>query len=183
MKHTLIAMLIAGSAIAMSSAQAQTAASTPATPAAKTAASSSASASTTSTKPAKKTAKKKVTKAPAAPVVVDEETKEPDVSGTTVVEYQCEVGNKVTVYINNGDDKHIALKWGKRVHRMTRVDTTTGADRFENHHYGLVWIDIPAKGILLDSKSGHQLANDCKDAEQRAPKAPETPAATPSAQG
>ena len=87
------------------------------------------------------------------------------------------MGNKITVYTNAGDDQHIALKWGKRVHRLTRVTTNTGADRFENHHYGLVWIDIPAKGILLDSKTGHQLANDCKDAEQRAPKAPETPAA------
>jgi hypothetical protein len=52
------------------------------------------------------------------------------------------------------DDKHIAMRWNKRIHRLTRVDTTTGANRFENHKMGLVWIGIPAKGLLLDSKKG-----------------------------
>jgi hypothetical protein len=49
---------------------------------------------------------------------------------------------------------------------MTRVETSTGAHRFESRRQGLVWIGIPAKGILLDSKKGQQLANDCKSAEQ-----------------
>jgi hypothetical protein len=158
MKHALYAILIAASAAAMSPTYAQTSAST--------LAASSASATT----PAKKAVKKKVAKKAAAPAVVDEEEKEPDVGGTAVVDYQCELGNKITIFINNDDDKHIALKWGKRLHRMARVDTSTGANRFENRRYGLVWIGIPAKGILLDSKNGHQLANDCKTAEQSTPK-------------
>ncbi|MEF9927680.1 MAG: hypothetical protein RR804_07565, partial [Massilia sp.] len=69
------------------------------------------------------------------------------------------------------DDKHIALRWKKRLHRLSRVGTTTGANRFENRLYGLVWIGIPAKGMLLDSKQGRQLANECKDAEQAKPAA------------
>lgn len=157
MKHPLSAILIAGAAVILSPAYAQDAA---------PAATSSASASV-----AKKVAKKKTAKKAVAPKAADEESLEPDVADTTVVDYQCEQGSKITIYKNKGDDKHIALKWGKRVHRLTRVDTTTGANRFENHYYGLVWIGIPAKGILLDSKSGHQLANDCKTAEQLAPTA------------
>jgi hypothetical protein len=154
MKNTLSAILIASIALALSPAYAQNAASAPTAPA------------------TKKVVKKKVVKKAEAPVVVDEEEAEADVGGTTVVEYQCELGNKISIFTNNDDDKHIALKWGKHVSRMTRVDTTTGANRFENHHYGLVWIGIPAKGMLLDSKNGHQLANDCKNAEQLAtPKA------------
>jgi hypothetical protein len=156
MKNTLSAILIASIGLAMSPTYAQDAASAPTT-----AAASSASA--------KKTTKKKIIKKAAAPVVVDEDEAEPDVGGTTVVDYQCELGNKITIFTNNDDNKHIALKWGKRLHRLARVDTTTGASRFENHHYGLIWIGIPAKGMLLDSKSGHQLANDCKNAEQLAP--------------
>jgi hypothetical protein len=35
--------------------------------------------------------------------------------------------------------------------------------------YGLIWIGIPAKGMLLDSKQNRQLANECKDAEQAKP--------------
>jgi hypothetical protein len=48
------------------------------------------------------------------------------------------------------------------VYKLSRVATTTGAQRFENEKSGLVWIDIPAKGMLLDSHHGHQLANECK---------------------
>ncbi|HSY26306.1 MAG TPA: hypothetical protein VK832_02300 [Burkholderiaceae bacterium] len=174
MKQTLSAILIAALAAALSPAYAQDAASTPAA--------GSASASTPAPA-AKKVVKKKVVKKAAEPAVVDEEEKEPDVAGTTVVEYQCELGNKLTIFINNDDDKHIALKWGKRLHRMERVDTTTGANRFENHHYGLVWIGIPAKGMLLDSKNGHQLANDCKNPEQLSPKTTGATTATGAAQG
>jgi hypothetical protein len=161
MKNTLSAILMASIGLALSPAYAQDAASASTTaPAA-----SSASASTPATK---KVSQKKVVKKAAAPVVVDEDEAEPDTGGTTVVDYQCELGNKITIFTNNDDDKHIALKWGKRLHRLSRVDTTTGANRFENRHYGLVWIGIPAKGMLLDSKNGHQLANDCKNAEQLA---------------
>jgi hypothetical protein len=174
MKHTLTAILIAGLSATLSPVFAQSA-STPAPAASASAAASSASS--TATTPKKTVKKKAAPKKAATPAVVDEDVAEPSTTGSTVVDFQCEMGNKITVYTNAGDDQHIALKWGKRVHRLTRVTTNTGADRFENHHYGLVWIDIPAKGILLDSKTGHQLANDCKDAEQRAPKAPETPAA------
>ncbi|TFW19342.1 hypothetical protein E4L96_11970 [Massilia arenosa] len=91
---------------------------------------------------------------------------EPDVKDTVTVEYQCELNNKVTIYRNEGDDSHIALRWKNRLHRLTRVGTTTGALRFENPFWGLIWIGIPAKGILLDSKLNRQLANECKTPEQ-----------------
>src|SRR3569832_1606476 len=66
-------------------------------------------------------------------------------------------------------DKHIAIRWKKRPSRLTWVDTTTGANRFENRSQGLVWIGIPAKSMLLDAKKGHQHANVCKNAEQLKP--------------
>lgn len=94
---------------------------------------------------------------------------EPDITGTKVSEYACELGNKITIYTNEQDDAHIALRWKKRLHRLARIGTTTGALRFENPNYGLVWIGIPAKGILLDSKLNRQLANECKNADQAAP--------------
>jgi hypothetical protein len=84
---------------------------------------------------------------------------EPDVAN-------CELGNKVTVYHNAGDSDTIAVRWKKKLHRLTRVGTTTGANRFENKNFGLIWIGIPAKGMLLDSRQGRQLANECKSPEQ-----------------
>lgn len=131
--------------------------------AADTAASSSAPA-------AKKANAKKAAHAKHEASAVDDDDKEPDVSGLQPVAYHCELGNKVTIYQYPGNDHEIALQWNKRLHHMTRVGTTTGANRFENLKKGLVWIGIPAKSILLDSKKGQQLANECKNPEQLAPK-------------
>ena len=105
----------------------------------------------------------------AAPVYGADVIDEPDITDTLVTEYACELGNKLTIYTNAQDTGHIALRWKKRLHRLSRVGTTTGAQRFENPHWGLIWIGIPAKGILLDSKLNRQLANECKNAEQAAP--------------
>jgi len=105
----------------------------------------------------------------AAPKEADPEVDEPDIADTAVQDFNCELGNKVTIYQNATDDGHIALRWKKRLHRLTRVATTTGAQRFENKMYGLIWIGIPAKAMLLDSKQNRQLANECKNDEQSKP--------------
>lgn len=112
--------------------------------------------------PAKKPAKAAVKPAEEKPA----DEPEPDVAASTTTEFNCELGNKVTVYHNVEDNDHIALRWKKRLHRLTRVETTTGAQRFENKNYGLIWIGIPVKAMLLDSKQNRQLANECRNAEQ-----------------
>ncbi len=118
--------------------------------------------------------------APAVSPEDKEEADEPAVTDSSVTEFHCELGNKITIYTNASDDNHIALRWKKRLHRLTRVGTTTGAHRFENKLYGLIWIGIPAKGMLLDSKQNRQLANECKSPEQANPA---TATATAPAQG
>ena len=124
-------------------------------------------------KPVKAKAKAKVK---AKAVITDDDSikpstpeDEPDVTDKNSVDFNCELGNKVTVYSNDADTSHIALRWKKRLHRLARVGTTTGAQRFENPNFGLIWIGIPAKGMLLDSKLNRQLANECKNAEQEMP--------------
>jgi hypothetical protein len=155
MKQILSALLVAGLTLGMAQAQAQSTDAAPAKAAKKVKAKKS---------PAKK-------EAPAADATgTDEDDVEPDTTGSTSSDFHCELGNKLTIYRNAADDKHIALRWKQRLHRLTRVDTSTGADRFENRKFGLIWIGIPAKGMLLDSKKGRQLANECRNAEQMAPK-------------
>ena len=131
-----------------------------------------AQAQTTTKKTTKKAAKKPAAKAAPAEVDDGEDEGTPDVKTAVSVDYKCELGNSLTIYTNADDEKHIALRWGKTLHRLSRVPTTTGANRFENRKYGLLWIGIPAKGILLDSKSGHQLANECKSPAQEEMPAP-----------
>ncbi len=89
-----------------------------------------------------------------------------DILNTTSTDYNCEFGEKVTIYQHDNDDSHIAIRWKQRIHRLDKVGTTTGARRFENPAFGLIWIGIPAKGMLLDSKLHRQLANECKNAQQ-----------------
>ena len=91
-----------------------------------------------------------------------------DITDTITTDYSCELGNKLTIFTNDKDDSHIALRWKKRIHRLARVGTTTGALRFENKTFGLIWIGIPSKGMLLDARQNRQLANECKNADQAA---------------
>jgi cell division septation protein DedD len=147
-------------------------------------ASASASANTsTAATPKKAVAKKttskkaKVSKAEEAPTPEDE-AKESEVTASTSYVYKCELGNSLTVYTNADDSEHIAMRWKTHIWRMIRIPTTTGADRFENHRIGLVWIGIPSKGMLLDSRKGLQLANECKTHEQEVAESQPTTAST-----
>ena len=124
-----------------------------------------AAAAADTTVAAKKAPAKK--KAKAEPVA--EETPGPseaDDGDTITTDYRCELGNTLTIFQHEGDDSHIALRWKKRIHRLDKIGTTTGALRYQNPTYGLIWIGIPSKGMLLDSKLNRQLANECKNAEQ-----------------
>ncbi|MES2900058.1 MAG: hypothetical protein V4723_10030 [Pseudomonadota bacterium] len=118
---------------------------------------------------AKAKAKPVITQLPdgtVAPITAEDE---PDITDTITTDFNCELGNKVTVYHKTSDDKSIAVRWKKRLHRLTRVGTTTGAVRYENPNYGLIWIGIPSKSMLLDSRLNRQLANECMNAEQANP--------------
>jgi membrane-bound inhibitor of C-type lysozyme len=169
---TLLSPIVAACALALAAAVACAPANA-ATPVAHPKA-SAVLAADVAKKPAKKPGKKAkaaaATAAVAAAAVAANplEVDEPDVTDNKTTDYDCELGNKITIYTNDNDAAHIALRWKNRLHRLARIGTTTGALRFENPHYGLIWIGIPSKGILLDSKLNRQLANECKNATQSA---------------
>lgn len=157
MKKLLYVMLLAGMSSMVNPAFAQSTSSAPKKEAAK--------------KPVKKTSKKAVQEkaAPAAAAASDDEDEdlgEANIEGSTVTHFNCELGNKITTYYNASDDKHMAIRWKDKLQRLRRVGTSTGANRFENRKAGLVWINIPTKAMLLDSKKGQQLANECRDPDQ-----------------
>jgi len=80
--------------------------------------------------------------------------------------YQCDLGDKLTIYKNAADDSYVNLRWHNKMYRLSRQQTTTGAERYENEKDGLVLISIPSKSMLFDSKKGRQLANECRNPEQ-----------------
>ena len=140
-------------------------------------------AQTAKARPAAKAKAKAAAKPAETSAAQDEDDIEPDVGQSVTYEYKCELGNVLTLYTNVDDEKHVAMRWKKRLYRLTKVDTTTGAKRFENKKAGLVWIGIPAKGMLLDSIRGQQLANECKTPEPIAAQVPAEPTVTAAAPG
>lgn len=87
-------------------------------------------------------------------------------AGHVSAHYQCDLGNKLTVYKNAADNSYVNLRWQNRMYRLSRQQTSTGAERYENRADGLVLISIPSKSMLFDSKKGRQLANECRSPEQ-----------------
>ncbi|WP_050466116.1 hypothetical protein [Herbaspirillum chlorophenolicum] len=76
--------------------------------------------------------------------------------------FKCELGNKVELRMDGRVTDGVTLVWKGSSYMMSPVGTSTGAVRLENKSEGLVWIQIPAKSMLLNSKIGQQLANECK---------------------
>lgn len=76
-------------------------------------------------------------------------------------DFSCEMGNHVDVKVDASNN--MSLSWKGHTYNMAPVSTSTGALRFENKTEGLVWIQIPAKSMLLNSKIGQQLANECRN--------------------
>ncbi len=148
-KHlSLVTLLCAGIMIATPQAIAQTVA--------------AVSKKEVSKKPVKKVAKKALSKESASA----DDDKHSDIADFSGTSFNCDLGNRITVYERTGDNDNIKLRWNKRVHDLKRVSTSTGAHRFEDKGTGLVWIHIPAKAMLLDSKKGQQLANECRNPQQ-----------------
>ncbi|MBP0596607.1 hypothetical protein J8I26_00680 [Herbaspirillum sp. LeCh32-8] len=76
--------------------------------------------------------------------------------------FSCELGNKVALRMDGRVTDGVTMEWKGKSYMMNPVSTSTGAVRLENKSEGLVWIQIPSKSMLLNSKIGQQLANDCR---------------------
>jgi len=76
--------------------------------------------------------------------------------------YGCELGRKVEIQRDGRNPNSIQLNWQGNRHTLHRLDSTSGLPRYEDRENGLLWIDLPWKGILMDTNSGRPLANECK---------------------
>ena len=76
--------------------------------------------------------------------------------------YRCHQGVQIIVKHIAPDFGSIVVQYKGKDHLLFAVDTATGAVRYQDQRSGITWIKIPSKSMLLDSKLGRQLANDCK---------------------
>jgi hypothetical protein len=82
---------------------------------------------------------------------------------------QCESKEWVDVEPVSGKPGHFDLHFGKAVYHMVPEETTTGAVRLHDKKADVVWLQIPAKSMLLDEGHGHRLVDGCQEEQQRTP--------------
>lgn len=76
--------------------------------------------------------------------------------------YRCDLNRAVLVRQVAPDQTTAVLQWDKKDYTLKAVAARSGALRYEDSTSGLVWLVIVGKSMLLDTKNGKQLANDCK---------------------
>ncbi|MEN9890455.1 MAG: hypothetical protein RLY78_750 [Pseudomonadota bacterium] len=82
-------------------------------------------------------------------------------------EIDCEGGKKLSLNAIDGKPGYFAMKLGKQSWTLAPQDTTTGAVRLEDKKAGMVWIQIPAKSMLMNAKKGQREVDNCTAAAQR----------------
>jgi hypothetical protein len=78
----------------------------------------------------------------------------------------CEFKNKVTVTPDPSNPGHFRLQFGKLVYNMVPEPTTTGAVRLEDKRAGVVWLQIPTKSMLMNTKVGQRMVDFCMHSAQ-----------------
>jgi len=84
----------------------------------------------------------------------------------------CEFDQTVLLTAIDGRPGHFRLVFGKRSYTLVAQETTTGAVRLEDRKAGVVWLQIPAKSMLLNTKVGQRMVDSCVHDQQRIAVAP-----------
>lgn len=78
----------------------------------------------------------------------------------------CELGNAVSVTPDASQPGSYWVQMRQHRFHMTPVTTTTGAVRLEDTHAGAMWLQLPHKSMLMNSKIGQRMADECQSAHQ-----------------
>ena len=73
----------------------------------------------------------------------------------------CEFNQKVSITPHPEQPGRFHLRFGKMVYNMTPEPTTTGAVRLEDKKAGVIWLQIPTKSMLMNSKIGQRMVDAC----------------------
>ena len=101
-------------------------------------------------------------------VVPQGQTAAPEAGEVHTGRMVCEMGNAVTVTPDPQQPARFIVQMKKNTYHMTPVETTTGAVRLEDAQAGAVWIQLPNKSMLMNSKLGQRIADECQSEHQTA---------------
>jgi hypothetical protein len=80
----------------------------------------------------------------------------------------CEDNQAVDVDAMPGKPGMFKVRFKGANYVMVPEETTTGAVRLTDRKAEVVWLQIPAKSMLLNNRAGHRMVDRCTHAEQRA---------------
>ena len=80
----------------------------------------------------------------------------------------CELGNSVHVSLDTQNPGHFHVQMNKHTFHMSPVVSATGAIRLEDSHAGAMWLQLSNKSMLMNSKLGQRMADECQSPDQMA---------------
>lgn len=80
----------------------------------------------------------------------------------------CELNNFVTVMPDPNSSTRFIVQMQKHVYYMTPVVSSTGAIRLEDAKAGAMWLQLSNKSMLMNSKIGQRMADECQSPAQKA---------------
>jgi hypothetical protein len=126
----------------------------------------------TAQKPAHKVRHKAAAVAPAlAPTVtevVPEEHKLAVAGEVHTGRMACELGVHVSVNADPQKPGEFVLQMQQHTYRMTPVVSSTGAVRLEDAKAGAMWLQLANKSMLMNTKLGQRMADECQSPAQMA---------------
>jgi len=82
--------------------------------------------------------------------------------------YECDFKQTIDVGMNPKTPGYVDVKFGKTIYTMKPVLSSTGALRLEDVKGVGLLIQIANKSMLMDTKAGKRLVDDCVHEKQRA---------------
>ena len=79
---------------------------------------------------------------------------------------QCEFGEKVQIVADDHKPGHFRLHHKSDVYNLAPEATTTGAVRLEDKRKGIMWLQIPSKSMLMNTKMGQRMIDNCLMSQQ-----------------
>ena len=81
--------------------------------------------------------------------------------------YECELGQKIDVVADSAHEHYVDVKHLKSTYVMKPVLSSTGAVRLEDVRGEALMVQIAAKSMLLNTKTGQRIVDACVSEKQR----------------
>lgn len=82
-------------------------------------------------------------------------------------ESDCEFNQQISVQPLAGVPGYFTVTLKGKRYRMLPRETATGAVRLEDPGAGVVWLQIPTKSMLMNTRLGQRMVDNCLHSEQR----------------